>query len=88
MEIPRTKNLQRRKKETKQETKGETAESKAEESKGAGETTASGTDLSKVKIGAFTSNNKDDGGWSQAQYTGLAAAVKNLGLSEDQFLFY
>ena len=76
------------KKETKQETKGETAESKAEESKGTeGETTASGTDLSKVKIGAFTSNNKDDGGWSQAQYTGLAAAVKNLGLSEDQFLF-
>ena len=51
------------------------------------ENVSSDLDLSKVKIGAFTSNNKDDGGWSQAQYTGLSGAVENLGLSDDQFLF-
>ena len=28
------------------------------------ENVSSDLDLSKVKIGAFTSNNKDDGGWS------------------------
>ncbi len=51
------------------------------------ENVSSDLDLSKVKIGAFTSNNKDDGGWSQAQYTGLSGAVENLGLSDDQLLF-
>ena len=43
--------------------------------------------MSGIKVGAIGSFGKDDGGWTQAQYTGLTMAMKDLGLSEDQFVF-
>ena len=44
-------------------------------------------DFTSVKIGAFTSSNKDDGGWNQVQYAGLTKMLENLGLSDEQFVF-
>lgn len=44
-------------------------------------------DFTSVKIGAFTSSNKDDGGWNQVQYAGLTEMLENLGLSDEQFVF-
>lgn len=44
--------------------------------------------MENVKIGAIVNVVKNDGGWCQAQYEGLTAAIDNLGLdAETQFIF-
>lgn len=44
-------------------------------------------DYSDIKIGAIGSYGKDDGGWTQAQYTGIVDALAELGIPEDNFTF-
>ena len=44
-------------------------------------------DFSNIKVGAIGSFGKDDGGWTQAQYTGIVNALSELGISEDNLEF-
>ena len=46
-------------------------------------TAADGTDFSKLKIGEIESYVTNDGGWCQATHEGIVAAMKELGIPED-----
>jgi basic membrane lipoprotein Med (substrate-binding protein (PBP1-ABC) superfamily) len=50
------------------------------------EDTSNDVDYANVKIGAILSFTKNDGGWNQAQYTGIVDAMADLGISEEQFI--
>ena len=64
---------------------GEAAEDAAEDVKEAVEdATAGDADYSALKIGMIFNVTKDDGGWCQAQWTGLVDAAERLGLKENE----
>ncbi len=47
---------------------------------------AEGTDFSNMKIGLMNSYINDDGGWCQATYEGVVAAMKELGIPEENLI--
>jgi basic membrane lipoprotein Med (substrate-binding protein (PBP1-ABC) superfamily) len=48
---------------------------------------STGKDVAELKIGAITTFVKEDGGWCQAQYKGIVAAMANLGIPEENLIF-
>ncbi|MDO5456155.1 MAG: hypothetical protein Q4F25_04475, partial [Eubacteriales bacterium] len=47
---------------------------------------AEGTDFSNLKIGEIESYIVDDGGWCQATHEGIVAAMKELGIPEENLI--
>lgn len=50
------------------------------------ETAAAANDISTLKIGAFSNSGVQDGGYTQAFYTGLKAVMDKYGMSDDQLI--
>jgi basic membrane lipoprotein Med (substrate-binding protein (PBP1-ABC) superfamily) len=48
---------------------------------------ASGKDVTELRIGAITTFVKEDGGWCQAQYKGIVNAMADLGIPEENLIF-